>query len=1131
VIGTQLGPYRIERELGAGGMGAVYRASVVGRAPGIDTGTVVALKLVHQHLLETPGFFKRFLREADVGKRVVHANVVRTLDVDALLSGGRQVNFIVMEFVEGQTLRALLAELGRVPEQLCRHIGREVADALAAIHAAGVVHRDLKPENVLITQGEHVKVMDLGVAQLQDEVIRLSQSGAFVGSVLYAAPEQFRGGGEAIDGRADLYALGLTLYELATGVHPFAEDDLRAAMRRQLTEEPRPAAERNPQLTPFFEEVLKALLAKDREDRPRTAADVAALLAEGEASAWWKERAQAMRVETHRPLRRIRVPRETSLYGRDDEIARMSRLFGKAKSGEGQVVLVEGEAGIGKTRLIDEFIGRLRQDGEDLTFVFGTYPPGGAATAAGAFSTAYREHFGAEGLEESVRPYLPVTPGLVAGFAALLRGEATPKGEEPLTKDSLQSVFLQATRALAAERPTIVLVDDLHFAPEEGLALFAALANGIAEHRVLFVGTARPGLPESWVAGIDRLEFGERLALPRLGPKDLARLLLDAFRSERLAQELAFEIAAKSDGNPFFVFEILESLRDGKFITRQDDGTWMRTGVVKDIRIPSSVLDLIQARISDLSDDERNLMEVASCQGFEFDPLLVGDVLGLGPIQVLQRLGKLEKTHRLVRSMGRRHVFDHHQVQESLYTGIAELLREQYHAAIGDALERREKAAVRDPASLDGAAAVALSEHFLRGGRGESAARYLDAALAHLQRGFLHDAVVRMIDRALAAGGVLDPARRIALLLRKAKALDAIGRTVVQLETLDEALRVAVAERPSDRAEVQIARTMNFYRTGRFEEARRAAEESLDLARADGNRATESSAAGSLGHVLAALGRHHEMRAIYEERVAFAKSAQNPALESGALINLGDLLWSLGRLAESSARLEEGARIVRALRNRVHEAAAHANLAGVRATAGALAIARELLDSALVAFRETGHTDWEAFALHERGCVAEREGRLDEAVRLLDEALRIRRDIRLEAEVAETLLALGRVRLAENRPDLAREPLDEALRTSRNIDQAFTAVLAAAYLGRLPGGDATLAAETFAKYGARVPPRHAIEARFVLWQVTGEPAHLAEAKRLLDFLREHAPAECRDTIVANVPLHRDIAAAAKAAGL
>src|SRR5262245_26060302 len=299
MMGGTLGPYRLDRELGAGGMGKVWSARVEGRVPGLDVGALVALKVVHPHLLEAPGFFKRFLREAEIGKAVVHENVVRTFDCDAVMSGGAQQNFLVMEYVEGQTLRGLLAELERVPEELCRHIGREVAKGLAAIHATGVVHRDMKPENVLITKDHAVKVMDLGVARLSDEALRLSQTGAFVGSIHYAAPECFDDGGRNVDGRADLHALGLVLYELACGVNPYFADSVPETLKKVLHEAPRRLGDVNPQLSPFFEEVVHTLLAKKPGERFADANALLEVLDGGEKSEWWKARAKAIRAETH----------------------------------------------------------------------------------------------------------------------------------------------------------------------------------------------------------------------------------------------------------------------------------------------------------------------------------------------------------------------------------------------------------------------------------------------------------------------------------------------------------------------------------------------------------------------------------------------------------------------------------------------------------------------------------------------------------------------------------------------------------------------------------------------------------------------------------------------------------------
>src|SRR5262245_11996746 len=355
--GRVLGPYRLVAPLGTGGMGTVWRAVVEGdaAAPGLEKGQVVAVKLIHPHLLTKSGFFERFRREARLGREVRHENVVRTYDADAADSEGTSVSYLVMELVEGQTLRDLIAEMGRVPEELSRHVGCETAKALDAIHRAGIVHRDLKPENVLITRNEVVKVMDLGVAHLQDEAMRLSETGQFVGSVLYGAPEQFESGGRKLDGRADLYALGLLMHEISTGRHPFREEDIAKIIRRQLTENPRRLGELDAQVTPFFEEVVATLLEKDRDRRFASAREVVETLEGGETSTWWQKRSSEIRAETRRPLRRMRVARGTALYGRDTELGQLEAAWRKARAGDGRVVLVTGEAGVGKSRLVDEF--------------------------------------------------------------------------------------------------------------------------------------------------------------------------------------------------------------------------------------------------------------------------------------------------------------------------------------------------------------------------------------------------------------------------------------------------------------------------------------------------------------------------------------------------------------------------------------------------------------------------------------------------------------------------------------------------------------------------------------------------------------------------------------------------------
>ncbi|MHC4818465.1 MAG: serine/threonine-protein kinase, partial [Planctomycetota bacterium] len=339
---TQLGPYRLVRKIGAGAMGTVWLAEEEGRQ--------VALKILHPHLSERRGFFKRFGREARAGRRVRHANVVRTLDSDLIFENNRASCVLVMEYVEGRTLRDLLRDLGTVPETLLREIARQVAAGLEAIHAEGLVHRDLKPDNVLITKDHQVRIMDLGIAKEREASTAITKEGQFAGSLLYAAPEQIRHGD--VGPAADLYALGVTLFELAAGKNPFRYDDAAAVMHAHLEDVAPPMGDVCPDVSAFFASVVMTLLAKDVAQRFASAATLRNILEEGERSVWWAARER----ETKPALPAIPVRRETKIYGRETDLALLEASWAKARNGEGQSVLLEGEAGIGKTRAVDAFL-------------------------------------------------------------------------------------------------------------------------------------------------------------------------------------------------------------------------------------------------------------------------------------------------------------------------------------------------------------------------------------------------------------------------------------------------------------------------------------------------------------------------------------------------------------------------------------------------------------------------------------------------------------------------------------------------------------------------------------------------------------------------------------------------------
>ncbi len=1008
--GEVLGPYRLLAELGAGGMGSVYLAEVVAPVPDLEPGTKVAVKVVHPRLLESPEVVRRFLREAEVGRAVRHPGVVRTLDAGIGSVEGREVHYLVMEYVRGQTLRALLQEETILSEDLCRHLGREVAAALEAVHAAGVVHRDVKPENILVTRGQEVRLMDLGVARLRDEATRLTRTGAFIGSLEYASPEQLREGASEVDARSDLFSLGVILYEAATGVRPFGKGDVGMLLRRVLLEEPRRASEANPRVTPFFEEVVHRLLAKDRKERFGSARDLLDILAEGEGSTWWRGRARDIQRSTKRPLRRVRVPRETPLLGRGEELARLAGVWARAKEGRGQVLLVEGEAGIGKTRFVDEFVGGLEEAGEDLDFLFGAYPPVGAAAAAGAFSTAYREFLGAGNVDESLRGYMEGSTALVPAFAALLRGDLPRRGDEPISRESLAAVFTRITRRIAAARPAIVLVEDLHFAPDQGRDLFAALALSLAEDRVLLVGTFRPGLPRGWIAAMEREENVTRIPLQRLAAADMEALLRSALGTAPLAGELAAGVHRKSDGNPFFALEILRGLQEGRFLTRVADGTWVKTGGTADLRIPSSIMDLIQARIADLDEEEKDILDVASCCGWEFDPLVVGKVLGIPAIPLLKRLGRLERERALVRSVGVRCVFDHHQVQEALYASLSELLRREYHAAVARAVEEMTGADGKDPEDLEGSVAVLLADHFLRGGLAERGLRYSERALDYLEQSHLNDAAVDLAARLEAVPGLISGEKRLVVLVRRAERLELLGRWEEERAALEEALKEAgAAGREEERGRVLRLLGRHLSRHAVYDRAIGMLREALEIARRSGDGREEARVLGNLGTVCWHLGHYEEAQECHDRRGVLGESLGGLDPDASATGNLTEIYLSLGLRDRAQEHGRSQLEAARAMGDRRGEALAAGNLGTVHYGRGEYDRARELFEAALVLAREVGDRRAEARALGNIGRTLRHLGRFADAMERIEASMGLARETGYRRGEARALGSLGRL--------------------------------------------------------------------------------------------------------------------------
>ena len=252
--------YAIERPLARGGMADVFLAhdQVLDRA--------VAVKVLFPEFARDPSFVERFRREAQSAASLTHPNIVGVYD------WGQEhgTYFIVMEYVEGRSLREILRAQGSIPAVQAAGIAAEIADALAFAHRNGVVHRDIKPGNVLITPAGQVKVADFGIAaNPADAGSSLTQTGAVMGTATYFSPEQAQG--FTVDGRTDVYALGVVLYEMVTGVAPFQAESPVAVAMKHVRELPIPPSQYVPDLPMDLERVILAAMAKDVHARYQSA--------------------------------------------------------------------------------------------------------------------------------------------------------------------------------------------------------------------------------------------------------------------------------------------------------------------------------------------------------------------------------------------------------------------------------------------------------------------------------------------------------------------------------------------------------------------------------------------------------------------------------------------------------------------------------------------------------------------------------------------------------------------------------------------------------------------------------------------------------------------------------------------
>ncbi|MGD9147887.1 MAG: protein kinase, partial [Anaerolineae bacterium] len=891
--------YRLDAELGRGGMGIIYRA----RDTLLERDVAVKLLSSPAPTLATEGR-ERLLHEARATARLNHPNIVAVHDVGEI---GDDL-FIVMEVMEGHTLH----EHGPMELDEIIACGGQVCAGLEHAHSQGIVHRDLKPENVMILPNGSVKIMDFGLAR--SGASRLSTEGTAIGTVYYIAPEQILGG--EVDHRADLYSLGVLLYESAAGQLPFMGDDPVSILGQHLHTPVIAPRTHKPEIPAALDALIVQLLGKQPDDRPASAAEVqqrleelrqpvAGMLAALPTIPAFLEGEDKEAVEL--PV----------VVAREQETDRLETFMDKAIHGQGQVVFVTGEAGSGKTTLLADFARRAEQAHPDLLLAVGTcnahagigdaYLPFrevlGMLTgdleskwAAGAISReGARRLWGSLPLtiQTLVRNGQGLLDTLIPGQALIARLEAggfegqdllvqlqALVGEQRSRSTELEQalIFEQYTRVLLdlATQKTIVLVlDDLQWADRASIGLLYHLGRRIDGSRVLILATYRP---DEVAAGRDGAAhpLDKVLAeLKRYGGDiwvDLGRAqetggrhFIDAIvdtEPNRLGPEFREKLYDLTGGHPLFTVELLRAMEERGALVRDRGGTYSTTQTLDWTVLPARVDGVIEERVGRLEEELRETLAVSGVEGESFTVQVVAQVRDEDERRLIRQFGReLDKRHRLVGGDGTRQVggrrlhryrFRHSLFQRHLYRGLDDFERELLHEDVAAALEmlygdEREEIAPQ------------IAYHYNQAGNVEKARQYLTMAGHQARARYANQEAIDYYTQTLALTPESDLEARYELLLARARVYALQGNRDNQ--SADLALLETLAEQSGEagkQAEVVLSRAQYTEQTGDYGKAIVAAQQALAWAREADDAEQKVRANLCWGRSLTSLGEYDE---------------------------------------------------------------------------------------------------------------------------------------------------------------------------------------------------------------------------------------------------------------------------------
>jgi PAS domain S-box-containing protein len=637
------------------------------------------------------------------------ARLEQVANVSRLVDAPVPANALTLEDRGGIPLTRIITEKP-LDGVTATRIARQLAETVAAVHGAGVVHRDINPANVLLAGDDRTPILiDFDHATtFAEERPPFVHHREIAGNLPYLAPEQTGRVGRPLDQRADLYGLGATIYEAVTGSPPFSDHDPLELLHLILTRVPKPPLDRAPGISPHLSLIIMRLLEKEPDHRYQSAAGLAhdlALLEEADRGGMV---AEFVLGEYDFPPR---LPPPSRLVGRDSEIASLERALDTACREGGYTVLVCGEAGVGKTSLVNEL--RSIVTARTGWFVSGKFDQYRQERTAGAVSQALRSLIRLllaedEAELERYRTRIREGVGINAGLlAASLPESCHILGVEPelSTGDPLEAqvrllhASLELLRAVAGpEQPLVLLIDDLQWAPHATLMFIDTLLAKGGIPGLLLVGTLRgeevdPTHPlharlAAWETANPRLL---RLELRNLGNSDIAHLLEEVLRlPPDRATSLARDMAPFSNGNPYESMELLNALRtDGVLSLGRKGWNWDEEELRRSARL-QGIMDLMAGRLADFPPETARLLRMMACLGNELRGGLLAAADSLEEAELLSRLAPALEDGLLVLERGEEMTirFRHDRIQQAVHDSQERGKRDLLHLLLGRNLAR-----------------------------------------------------------------------------------------------------------------------------------------------------------------------------------------------------------------------------------------------------------------------------------------------------------------------------------------------------------------------------------------------------------------------------------------------------------